>query len=392
MMPSARLSSRPTPAARLVLAALLLALTIVACGHDESIRVYEVPKDAPDVASDAAPTDPHAMQPAAGPQRILAATIPVDDGAWFVKVQGPKESVEPFIDEFDAFVASLRFGAANPFGIEWTAPGNWGSLAPGQFATAKWRLDGAGQVFLSLTHLTIVPFGDTHLLENVNRWRRQLGLSRIDVDAMKAALRTMPVDGRTASIVDVSGAQSAASADPHASMRTSGDPHAGLTMPNPGGAAATPRKPAVSANSASSGKAPRSMDWTLPAGWTETGGSGMGRVATFRAEGDPPVEITVTKFPGDVGGKLANVNRWRRQVGLGPLDAGSLESEVETLAAADREVTLVDATGSSARILALMIPATQETWFVKAQGDPARLGELEGAFREFARTIRAQGD
>src|SRR5262245_43467033 len=50
--------------------------------------------------------------------------------------------------------------------------------------------------------------------------------------------------------------------------------------------------------------------WTAPPGWREIQSSQPSRVATFNpGEGLPEVAINV--FPGDTGGLLANVNRWR---------------------------------------------------------------------------------
>ena len=40
-------------------------------------------------------------------------------------------------------------------------------------------------------------------------------------------------------------------------------------------------------------------------------------------------ELAVTHFPGDVGGDLANVNRWRQQIGLEPIDEAALASQCD---------------------------------------------------------------
>jgi hypothetical protein len=37
---------------------------------------------------------------------------------------------------------------------------------------------------------------------------------------------------------------------------------------------------------------------------------------------DGKAEVTVSAFPGDTGGLLANLNRWRGQIGLEPVQAG----------------------------------------------------------------------
>src|SRR5256885_16234378 len=56
------------------------------------------------------------------------------------------------------------------------------------------------------------------------------------------------------------------------------------------------------------------LRWTLPKGWTQKEAGGM-RFATLK----PPaaqVDVSVIVLPGPAGGELANVNRWRAQLGL----------------------------------------------------------------------------
>ena len=54
-------------------------------------------------------------------------------------------------------------------------------------------------------------------------------------------------------------------------------------------------------------------EWTKPPGWAELPPTSM-RLGNFTAGGGQ-AEITVMTFPGNVGGLLANVNRWRGQAG-----------------------------------------------------------------------------
>src|SRR4051812_36103019 len=56
------------------------------------------------------------------------------------------------------------------------------------------------------------------------------------------------------------------------------------------------------------------LAWKLPKGWTDEAGSGM-RYATIKPA-DGKVEVSVVVLPGPAGGELANVHRWRGQIGL----------------------------------------------------------------------------
>ncbi len=69
---------------------------------------------------------------------------------------------------------------------------------------------------------------------------------------------------------------------------------------------------------------PSGLRWTAPAGWKELAGSGM-RVASFELPKTAgKAEVTVVALPGDVGGELANVNRWRGQLALPPIEQEDL--------------------------------------------------------------------
>jgi hypothetical protein len=60
--------------------------------------------------------------------------------------------------------------------------------------------------------------------------------------------------------------------------------------------------------------------WEVPAGWQQQppGSMVIGRFALGAQ--DAKAEVTVSSFPGDTGGLVANVNRWRGQVGLEPVE------------------------------------------------------------------------
>jgi len=59
--------------------------------------------------------------------------------------------------------------------------------------------------------------------------------------------------------------------------------------------------------------------WDVPEGWTEEPPTAF-RTANLRVAGNPDAECTLTVLPSGGGGLLQNVNRWRGQMGLEPLD------------------------------------------------------------------------
>jgi hypothetical protein len=91
--------------------------------------------------------------------------------------------------------------------------------------------------------------------------------------------------------------------------------------------------------------------WELPSGWREEPGMAM-RFATIRipAAGHS-LELTVVNLPNDEENRdqylLANVNRWRGQLGLPHIDLAELPKQITTLPLKEGEATLVDFEGQS---------------------------------------------
>ena len=58
------------------------------------------------------------------------------------------------------------------------------------------------------------------------------------------------------------------------------------------------------------------VTYTVPEGWEDLPASGIRKANLNISDGNGTAELTVLVFPGDVGGRLANINRWRGQLGL----------------------------------------------------------------------------
>lgn len=114
------------------------------------------------------------------------------------------------------------------------------------------------------------------------------------------------------------------------------------------------------------------LKWSLPKGWTETPGSGM-RFATLTAPVTGRLETTVVVLPGPAGGELANVNRWRGQIGMAPLDEAGLAKARTTLKTKAGALNIYDFTSdgqTKSRMVAGYITTPDgNTWFLKMTGD-----------------------
>ncbi len=128
---------------------------------------------------------------------------------------------------------------------------------------------------------------------------------------------------------------------------------------------------------------PGSLKWSLPKGWSETQGEGM-RFATFKSPVPGKNEATVVVLPGAAGGELANVNRWRGQIGLGPIDEAALASArvvVKTKAGALNVYDFTSDGQTKSRMVAGLISTPDgNTWFLKLTGDAGPVAKAKPDF------------
>ena len=138
-----------------------------------------------------------------------------------------------------------------------------------------------------------------------------------------------------------------------------------------------------------------SLTWTAPAAWTAMPDRPM-RKATFAVKdtAGATADLSITAFPGDTGGLLANLNRWRGQIALSPLNEAQLPASVEHLEANGLHLDVADfvgtANGTPTRILGAIVPKDGETWFFKLTGPDALVAAQKPAFLDFLRTIRTR--
>jgi hypothetical protein len=232
--------------------------------------------------------------------------------------------------------------------------------------------------------VTITSFpGDVGgALANINRWRQQLGLSQVSEAPKAAPINVGSVAGKLYQI----GGDDAEATDPHAGLAespaASADPHAGLNIPA-----------ATDAGQASSDSALPQMD--IPANWKEKApGPMVLKSYTVSGTKGGQAVVSITSFPGDVGGELANVNRWRNQLGLPQIDDTGLASAVSPIKAQDDSGYVVDVegtnarTGQPARMIAAAIRHGDNTWFYKLLGDKVSVEESKAGFLKFVKNVR----
>jgi hypothetical protein len=152
--------------------------------------------------------------------------------------------------------------------------------------------------------------------------------------------------------------------------------------------------PAAMGASAPEGLPPPAQDgglrWTLPTGWTESAGGQM-RLATFKPPVAGRVDASVVALPGPAGGELANVNRWRNQIGLPPIDDAALAKARTVLKTKAGALHVYDFTSDAeprSRVVAGLTSAKGDTWFVKLNGDAAAVAAARADFMKLLGSLR----
>ena len=269
----------------------LAGLLLLGCQNDE-IRSYRVPK--------------------AEATRLLAAIIPHGDQTWFFKLVGPASQIDEQKEAFDRFIHSVRFTDNAERPIAWTAPQDW---QPGPEAKVRYATFYLGPREHPL-ELTVFHFpGATgSVLANVNRWRGQIGLRDIQENELSQYSKNLPLACGPATLVDMTNRGSAKAS----------------TMPGPDILARAESRPR--------------LRYTKPEGWKEIPDPKGIRVVFFEIA-DGAVEAGVTSFVGPGGGLLMNVNRWRGQLHLQPVDDPQLQKDIRPIEVAGSGGHYVDLTG-----------------------------------------------
>ncbi|MCS6851121.1 MAG: hypothetical protein NZ700_08145 [Gemmataceae bacterium] len=313
----------------------LLLGSAVGCGEDEAIRRYSVPKPEP--------------------MRLLGAIVPHEDRVWFFKLVGPTSIVSVHRATFEEFVRSVGFDPPGP--ITWVVPPGWEKQPGSGLRYATFRIPYKNHPL----DLTVIPLGPDagNVLENVNRWRDQIGLPAIGEEDLPMTTTSIETRGGRGILVDLTGP----------------------------GSDGTPRGPS---------RPTPPLTFQLPEGWVEVARGPAFSVATFRiGQGGQTAEVTVTPLSGPAGGLLANVNRWRGQLQLPPTTEEELARQVEVLEVAGQKAQLVDLLGPEGperqRLIGIVVPRGGQTWFFKLKGPAELVGRQKAALQSFVQSVRFSG-
>lgn len=306
----------------------------------------------------------------------------------------------------------------------WKVPEGWQEIEAGGVRLARYLVTGSdGQE--ADTSVIPLPGMQASRADLVNIWREQIGLTPastedLDKSAEKIAVGSAPGElfemvsekpvlkdkfkarvlvaivpsGAVSWIIKMGGADELVKAQRPKFLEfvqsidfSTTSSATGLPEGHPSIAGTTPAEPAPASDSR--------PPWEVPASWQEVPPTQM-LLAKFitKGEGEAKADITVSSFPGETGGLLANVNRWRGQLELDMVDEKELKDLVQSLELAAGKATLVDMEGTDARtrgkarLVGIVFALQGRTWFFKLVGDASVVEREKAAFLKFVQSAK----
>src|SRR5512132_893829 len=290
-----------------------------------------------------------------------------------------------------------------------TTPPNWEPQPLSQMRQASFLVKGDNG---AVADVSFVSLGSAagNVLENVNRWLGQLGQPPITEQKLGEIAQRLRASLGDVTIVDLAGLPD--NADPArdgriiAAMVTTANAtlffkmrgNADLTEGQKGDFikwvaavcnAQTQAAPPQMAGAPPQATGTPQIKWKTPEGWTEVPPSSM-RYASFSAPVDDGgnIDISIVTFPGDGGSDADNVNRWRGQMGLAPVDASTVTSQVAPLKTADTTFSTTDIAGDKTRTIAAWTRRDGRVWFFKATGPNVAVEKEKPNFVKFIESVR----
>jgi len=114
------------------------------------------------------------------------------------------------------------------------------------------------------------------------------------------------------------------------------------------------------------------------------------RLAQFSVPaGRSTAVLSVTTLSGDAGGLLSNVNRWRGQLGLGPISDGDLQQSIKLMTSNGLSFRMIDMAnpGTGKRVIGAVAQTETDTWFFKLEGESGALDGTKPQFEAFIRSV-----
>ncbi len=373
----------------------MLAAGLLTAGcHRDDVKVYRIAKDQDQASS-----------------TQTAPALPTDS---------PNPGLPPGHPDVSSMPGGPAMTPSSMPQVTWKTPAGWTEQPASDMRVGSFKVTGAGgkQVDVSIIPLPGLAGTDS---ANVNRWRGQVGQSALSEDELQKSAENVVAGGQSAQLYDIAGTNPG-SGDKERIIgviqhrdgmtwfyKMTGDADLAeqqkpafvefLKSLSFGAAAqAQPEMPAghpaVGGDMGGLLSAPAAIshdgqpNWTAPSDWKEVAG-GQFLVGKFVIN-DGAAAVNVSSSAGDGGGLLANVNRWRGQLGLAPV--GDVSAAPVQIAAGKAERVDIDGTnaqtGKPTKLIGVMVSQSGQTWFYKLMGDPTVVDSQKAAFLQFVQGVK----
>jgi hypothetical protein len=337
--------------------------------------------------------------------------------------------------------------APSASGLAWTTPAGWTQKPSSSMRVANFSPAGDEHAECYLTMLSGDAGG---LAANVNRWRTQIGLGGMSAQELEKLPRKpllgrdavlvdfagtwkgmggndardhwrlaglLLVDPNGSAFLKMTGPDAVIEAQVDAmcalarSFRPAGTPEvmdaatdAGTAHPVDAGTASTSRTSTGAGSSMNTGTGTNAgsstsaapiaagtketvagFSFTVPASWHKAPDRPARAFTLFAGAGEG-LECYVTTLSGDAGGALANVNRWRGQLGLTSITQTDLAT-MPSVRVLGRDAVLVECDGTAASLIGASCNGSDRSVFVKMNGPRDLVRAQRAAFLAFCGSL-----
>lgn len=330
-------------------------LLLTGCGDHQPVATYAVDSESAPIV-----------------QQIEAAVVFADNQAWFFKLGGDPQIVREQREKLAEFLGSLSLGGEPE--LAYDLPTGWTVVAgtsaapagPGSETVAEIEVTNRPQPKLAISKFpTTFPTDDAelkqaqqdYLLENVNRWRRQVALPPLEATEVASVGESFTTKtGQSGHVFSMQGQVEAAGRQPP-----------------------SPRQFGVDTE-----------NYTTPDGWTLVENTQFSTLHfTAGPNGNIDISLTDISVPGNTSGLeivLSNVARWNRQLGLPQFDPANLANVSEPIQVDGHQCLIVNLISDGpvagenytdpVRILGAIVLADSSVWTVRIKG-PADLVQVQ---------------
>jgi hypothetical protein len=298
--------------------------------------------------------------------------------------------------------------------LGYVTPTGWKDIGGDKMSAARFAIEGEGEGSVMITPLPLMAGQEPAL---VNMWRQQTEQPLLSPEDAAKELKEAEIAGEKGSMFEVTGKRGDSgtkivTAFIHRDGRSwffklQGTPAkvdaqksifleflkgvrfdgGASTPPAPAPSPAPAPTPAPEPSPAPAPEAAESaVPGTAPADWKSAAPGAM-QAAKFSVpdKDGAQAEVTVSIFPSDTGGAVANVTRWRTQIGLPEGDSAAVQESIKPLPGGPEGAVIVELENAGKALTGAIVPRDGQWFFYKLMGGTAAVTAAREAFINYCK-------